>query len=151
MRLPIRVLSDRAILPSYQTEGAAGMDLHACLREGESVSIEPGSIAKIPTGLAIAVPSGFEGQVRARSGLASKHGLTLVNGIGTIDSDYRGEVIVPLINLGSNPFVMTHGTRMCQLVIAPVVRVLIDHCSVLDRTERGSGGFGSTGVDDNRS
>jgi dUTP pyrophosphatase len=149
--MSVRLLSDRAILPSYQTEGAAGMDLHACLPEGESVTIAPGAITKIPTGIAIAVPEGHEGQVRARSGLASKHGLTLVNGVGTIDSDYRGEVIVPLINLGREPYVMAHGTRMCQLVIAPVVRVLIEVRSDLDRTERGSGGFGSTGVDVKRS
>lgn len=145
-RLGVKLLSDRASIPEYQTAGAAGMDLHACLPEGESLTIQPGDIAKVPIGISIAVPTGFEAQVRARSGLASKHGITPVNGVGTIDSDYRGEVIVPLINLGRAPFEVTHGVRVAQLVIAPVVRVLIEELSDLGQTVRGSGGFGSTGA-----
>lgn len=122
------------------------MDLHACLPEGTIITIQPGEITKVPIGIAIAVPAGLEAQVRARSGLASKHGITPVNGVGTIDSDYRGEVIVPLINLGCQPFEVTHGLRVAQLVIAPVVRVLIEELSELGSTARGAGGFGSTGV-----
>lgn len=122
------------------------MDLHACLPEGQTINLRPGDIAKVPMGIAIAVPAGFEGQVRARSGLSTKHGLTLANSVGTIDSDYRGEVIVPLINLGQQPFEVTHGLRLAQLVIAPVVRVLIEELPELGQTSRGVGGFGSTGV-----
>lgn len=143
--LPVKVLSVRATIPSYQSAGAAGMDLHACLPTDAPLTLQPGDIVKVPTGIAIAVPHGYEAQVRARSGLASKHGITPVNGIGTIDSDYRGEVLVPLINLGRETFQITHGMRMVQLVIAPVVRVMIVERSVLDETNRGSGGFGSTG------
>lgn len=146
IQLGVKRLSDRAILPSYQTAGAAGMDLHACLPEGQTLTLQPGDILKVPTGIAIAVPAGLEAQVRARSGLASKHGITPVNGIGTIDSDYRGEVIVPLINLGREPFEITHGLRLVQLIIAPVVRVLISELSDIGTTERGAGGFGSTGI-----
>jgi dUTP pyrophosphatase len=145
-RLGIKLLSDRATLPAYQTAGAAGMDLHACLPEGTTLTLQPGDIAKIPIGISVAIPTGLEAQVRARSGMASKHGITPVNGVGTIDSDYRGEVIVPLINLGHEPFQITHGLRVAQLVIAPVVRVLIEQLSELGTTRRGSGGFGSTGV-----
>jgi dUTP pyrophosphatase len=144
--LGVKLLSPRATLPTYQTAGAAGMDLHACLAEGVTLVMKPGDILKVPTGIAIAVPGGLEAQVRARSGLASKHGITPVNGIGTIDSDYRGEVIVPLINLGREPFEITHGLRIVQLVIAPVVRVLIEERLELCETTRGSGGFGSTGI-----
>lgn len=145
-RLAIQLLSDRATLPAYQTSGAAGMDLHACLPEGTALTIQPGEIVKVPVGIAIAVPAGLEAQIRARSGLASKHGITPVNGVGTIDSDYRGEVIVPLINLGHLAFEVTHGLRIAQLVIAPIVRVLIEELSELGSTARGSGGFGSTGA-----
>ena len=145
-RLGVKLLSPRATLPTYQTAGAAGMDLHACLPEGVVLTLRPGDILKVPTGIAIAVPAGLEAQVRARSGLASKHGITPVNGVGTIDADYRGEVIVPLINLGREPFEITHGLRIVQLVIAPVVRVLIEERSELNETTRGSGGFGSTGI-----
>lgn len=145
-RLAIKLLSERATLPAYQTAGAAGMDLHACLPEGTTLTIQPGEITKVPIGIAIAVPPGLEAQVRARSGLASKHGITPVNGVGTIDSDYRGEVIVPLINLGRQPFEISHDLRVAQLVISPVVRVLIEELSELGSTARGSGGFGSTGL-----
>jgi dUTP pyrophosphatase len=144
--LPVKVLSSRATLPAYQTAGAAGMDVHACLPTDTPLTLQPGDIVKVPTGIAIAVPLGYEAQVRARSGLASKHGITPVNGVGTIDSDYRGEVLVPLINLGREAFQITHGMRIVQLVIAPVVRVMVVERSALDETDRGSGGFGSTGV-----
>ncbi|MBX3317739.1 MAG: dUTP diphosphatase [Phycisphaeraceae bacterium] len=141
----VRRLSREAALPQYKSEGAAGMDLAACLPAGP-LTIPAGSIARVPTGIAIAIESGYEGQVRPRSGLASNHGVTLPNTPGTVDSDYRGEVLVPLINLGRDPFVVEHGMRIAQLVIAPVVRVRITESDELDQTERGSAGFGSTGV-----
>ncbi len=143
--LRIHRLDPRAPLPSYQTEQAAGMDLHAFLPDGEFM-LAPGRIAMIPTGLSIAVPAGHEAQVRPRSGLASKHGVTLPNSPGTIDADYRGEVIVPLINHGREPFAITNGLRIAQMVIAPVVRVRVEEATSLDDTARGKGGFGSTGA-----
>lgn len=140
-------LSAQAVPPQYQSHGAAGMDLSACLSEGqEGLTLRPGEIVRAPTGWAIAVPPGYEAQVRARSGLASKHGITPVNGVGTIDSDYRGEVQVALINLGREPFTITHAMRIAQLVIAPVARAQLVEVAELDQTQRGSGGFGSTGV-----
>lgn len=133
-------------MPSYQTAGAAGMDLAACLPESCSeLRMMPGDIARVPCGFAIAVPMGFEAQVRPRSGLASKHGITCVNAVGTIDSDYRGEVQVPLINLGKEPFIVTQGMRIAQMVIAPIARANIVVVGTLQATERGTGGFGSTG------
>jgi dUTP pyrophosphatase len=144
--LRVNRLSPRAMLPRYHSEGAAGMDISACLPEGTAeVVIAPGTIQIIPTGFAMAVPANFEAQVRPRSGLASKHGVTLPNAPGTIDSDYRGEVLVPLINLGEAPFVVTHGMRIAQMVIAPVVRARVIEVEDLDATVRGAGGFGSTG------
>ena len=137
-------LQEGAILPAYQSAGAAGMDLAACVVEG-GVTIPPGAIRLIPTGWAIAVEPGYEAQVRPRSGLASKHGVTLPNAPGTIDSDYRGEVLVPLINHGREPFVVTPGMRVAQMVIAPVSRAVITEVAELDQTQRGAGGFGSTG------
>lgn len=141
--LLIRRLDPRASIPAYQTAGAAGMDLAACL--AEPVRIAPGSIVLIPTGLALAIPPGFEGQVRPRSGLATRHGVTVVNAPGTIDSDYRGELKIALINLGNDPFEITHAMRVAQLVIAPVVQPRVREVDALDATARGSGGFGSTG------
>ena len=143
--LRVRKLDPKAPLPGYQTEQAAGMDLAAFLPEGDFV-LAPGRIAMMRTGIAIAVPAGFEAQVRPRSGLASKHGVTLPNAPGTIDSDYRGEVIVPLINHGREAFTITHGMRIAQMVIAPVVHVAVVEAATLDDTARGAGGFGSTGV-----
>lgn len=140
-------LSPRASVPSYQTPGAAGMDLAACLPESApTVSIAPHQIIAIPTGWALAVPPGFEAQVRPRSGLATRHGITVPNAPGTIDSDYRGELKVALINLGREPFEITHGMRIAQLVIAPVEHAEILEVDELDATVRGAGGFGSTGV-----
>ena len=139
-------LDPRAAVPAYQTLGAAGLDLAACLPEGSPVTIEPGAIVLIPTGLAVAIPHGFEGQVRARSGLSTKHGIGLPNAPGTIDSDYRGELRVALINLGRQAFTVTHGMRIAQLVIAPIAHAVIEEVDALDDTARGSGGFGSTGT-----
>jgi dUTP pyrophosphatase len=145
--LQIKRLSPRAALPQYQTNGAAGLDLAACLPEDHAVlEVPPGAIVRVPTGLAIAVPPGYEAQVRARSGLSTKHGLTTINGVGTIDSDYRGELQVALINLGREPFSISHAMRVAQLVIAPVARAEVHEVKELDSTERGSGGFGSTGA-----
>lgn len=145
---PLRVLrlDPRAALPKYQSDLAAGLDLAACLAEGQSLTIEPGRIATVRTGLSIAVPPGYEAQVRPRSGLATKHGITLPNSPGTIDADYRGEVLIPLINLGREPFTIEHGTRIAQMVIAPVARVEVIEADALDVTVRGAAGFGSTGL-----
>jgi len=128
-------------LPAYETAGAAGMDLRAA----ESVILKPGARHLIATGLAIALPQGFEAQVRPRSGLAVKHGVTVLNAPGTIDSDYRGEVKVPLINHGQDDFVIARGDRIAQMVIAPVTQASWSEVSVLDETARGAGGFGSSG------
>ncbi len=143
--LKVHRLDPRAALPSYQSEQAAGMDLSAFLPDGEFL-LAPGRIALIRTGISIAVPEGHEAQIRPRSGLASKHGITLPNSPGTIDADYRGEVLIPLINHGREPFAITHGLRIAQMVIAPVVRVRIEEANSLDATTRGHGGFGSTGA-----
>ncbi len=142
-RVQLRRLRPDAIVPRYQTPGAAGLDLHACL--DEPVTVAAGAVIAVPTGLAMAIPHGFEGQVRPRSGLARKHGVTVANAPGTIDSDYRGECMVLLVNLGREPFAIAHGDRVAQLVIAPVVQAELQVVAVLDETERGSGGFGSTG------
>jgi dUTP pyrophosphatase len=131
-------------LPAYATAGSAGMDLAAALVE--PVVLAPGTRALVPTGLRIAVPHGFEGQVRPRSGLALRHGVTLANAPATIDSDYRGELQVILTNLGSEPFTVTRGMRIAQLLIAPVVRAQWVRATALDATARGSGGFGHTGT-----
>jgi len=143
----LKKLDPRATLPGYQTGQAAGMDLAACLPgDAQELTIEPGRIAMVRTGFAMAIPPGFEAQVRPRSGLSSKYGITLPNAPGTIDSDYRGEVLVPLINLGRDAFTITHGMRIAQMVIAPVVRAEVEVVEELDGTARGSGGFGSTGI-----
>ena len=131
-------------LPSYETSGSAGMDLPAAIQE--TVVLESLERTAIPTGLQIAIPDGFEGQVRPRSGLAFRHGLTVTNAPGTIDSDYRGELKVLLVNLGKEPVTIERGMRIGQLVIAPVVQAPISEVVTLDETERGAGGFGSTGA-----
>ena len=136
-----------AIIPRYETGGAAGMDLAACL--DTMITLEPGGTARVPTGLQIALPPGHEGQVRPRSGLAARHGITVLNAPGTIDEDYRGEVQVLLINHGPESFTIAHGERIAQLVVAPVAQVdieTVDGEAALGGTERGDGGFGSTGV-----
>jgi dUTP pyrophosphatase len=131
-------------LPAYQTAGSAGMDLHAAV--GDEVTIAPGDIVLVPTGLEVAIPEGFEGQVRPRSGLAVKHGISLPNTPATIDADYRGEIRVPLINLGREAFVVSRGMRIAQLVIAPVARVSWDEVNQLPPSGRGGHGFGHSGV-----
>lgn len=128
-------------LPSYETEGAAGMDLRAA----EDAVLEPGARCLMPTGFAIALPPGFEAQVRPRSGLAVKHGVTVLNAPGTIDSDYRGEIKVPLINHGRQNFIVARGDRIAQMVIAAVTAARLIEVVGLDRTERGAAGFGSSG------
>ena len=133
-------------LPTYQSDGAAGLDLTAAVGEKKGVSIKRGRYALVPTGLSLEIPEGFEGQVRPRSGLAAKHGLTVLNAPGTIDSDYRGEVMVLLVNLGEKKVRIKRGERIAQLVIAPVVRAEIVQADGLARSQRGSGGFGSTGT-----
>ncbi len=132
-------------LPAYGTAGAAGMDLRAAIPEDSPLTLAPGARAMVPTGLRIAVPEGFEAQVRPRSGLAVKHGISCVNTPGTIDSDYRGEVHVVLINLGQEAFTLRRGERIAQMVIAAHARVEWDAVESLDETGRGAGGFGSTG------
>ncbi|MGQ0627499.1 MAG: dUTP diphosphatase [Phycisphaerales bacterium] len=143
-----KLLSDRAACPQYQSAQAAGMDLSACLPVGTTLTVpaRAGGIVVVPCGFAMAMPAGFEAQVRPRSGLASRHGVTLPNAPGTIDADYRGEVKVPLINHGPEPFIVEHGARIAQMVIAPVTRALPEVVDDLDTTVRGAGGFGSTGV-----
>lgn len=132
-----------AKLPEYATEGAAGMDLINVLEE--PITLKPNERAKVPTGLVMILPEGYEGQVRPRSGLALKHGITLTNCVGTIDSDYRGEVCCLMINLGNEPYTIEPGERIAQLVIAPVTHVEIEKIEEIPETKRGAGGFGSTG------
>jgi dUTP pyrophosphatase len=132
-------------LPRQQTSGAAGVDLCAALADGDILELSPGRRAVVPTGISIALPAGFEGQVRPRSGLAANHGVTVLNAPGTIDADYRGEIKVILVNHGEAPFTIRRGDRIAQLVIAPVVQAAWAEAETLDETARGVGGFGSTG------
>lgn len=132
-------------LPSYESDQAAGMDLRAAVEEGAPLVLAPGKHAMVPTGLCIALPGGYEAQVRPRSGLAAKHGITVLNTPGTVDADYRGEVKVILINLGAEPFEIQRGERIAQMVIAPVTQGLFAEVAELSETARGAGGFGSTG------
>jgi dUTP pyrophosphatase len=131
-------------LPAYQTPSAAGMDLCAALES--PIILKPGERILIPTGLKMALPEGFEAQIRPRSGLAIKHGITMLNSPGTIDADYRGEIMVIAINHGDQPVQFNHGERIAQMVIAPVVQLEVNLTETLDDTQRGGGGFGSTGV-----
>lgn len=133
-------------LPSYETVEAAGLDLRAAVAESAPVTLASGSRELIPTGLVMEIPRGFEGQIRPRSGLAFKNGITCLNSPGTLDSDYRGEVMVLIINHGDVPFIVERGMRIAQLVIAPVTQVEIVEASLASDTDRGSGGFGSTGT-----
>ncbi len=132
-------------LPSYESAGAAGADVRANLPDGMSVALQPGERALVPTGLRIEIPQGFEVQVRPRSGLALKHGITLPNTPGTIDSDYRGPLGVIVLNAGQQAFEITHGERIAQLIVAPVVQATFEAVETLSDTARGAGGFGSTG------
>ena len=140
----IKKLSEGVTLPSYQTEGAAGMDISACLTE--DVILNPMERKLIPTGFAIAVPDGYAAYLYARSGLASKKGITLPNCVGVIDSDYRGEVKVALVNLSDEPFEIKNGDRIAQMVISPVIQAILVEKEELSETKRAGGGFGSTGV-----
>jgi len=142
--LQIQRLPHAPGLPSYETAGSAGMDLRAA--NSDALTLAPGGRALIPTGLKLAIPLGYEAQVRPRSGLALKHGVTVLNSPGTIDSDYRGELKVILINLGQAPFIIQPGERVAQLVLAPVAQLPVVEVEALDGTARGEGGFGSTGV-----
>lgn len=132
-------------LPAYATEGAAGLDLSSALPEEAPLILLPGAFAAVPTGFAIALPEGFEAQVRPRSGLARKHGVSVLNTPGTIDWDYRGELLVLLINHGPEPYTVTRGMRIAQMVVAPVTQIMLEESGDLSETARGSGGFGSTG------
>lgn len=142
MKINIKSLS--GILPSYETEGSAGMDIRAYIEE--PIIIEPGKRALIPTGIFIELPSGFEAQIRARSGLAIKYGIGLVNGTGTVDSDYRGEIKLPLINWGEDAFEIKNGDRIAQMIIAHYENAELISVDELSETERGTGGFGHTGI-----
>jgi dUTP pyrophosphatase len=148
MKVKIKRLphADGLPLPDYQTPDAAGFDLVAAVAPDTTVTILPGARVLIPTGLIFEIPKKMEAQVRPRSGLAIKHGVTVLNSPGTIDADYRGEVAVILINLGKEPFVVTRGERIAQMVIAPFARVKLREVKKLSKTKRGAGGFGSTGV-----
>ena len=147
LRIEIRQLphADGLPLPAYQSAHAAGLDLVAAVPENAPLVLPPGQHALVPTGLSIAVPPGFEAQVRPRSGLAAKHGVTVLNAPGTVDADYRGEIGVLLINHGGEPFTIRRGERIAQMVIASVVRAELVVVAALSPTDRGSGGFGSTG------
>ena len=141
----VRRLHPEAALPRRMSEHSAGLDLAACLVDRKLFVIAPGDRALVPTGLALAIPIGYEGQVRPRSGLALRHGITVANSPGTIDADYRGELKVILINLGVEPFEIRHGERIAQLILAPVALLEVREVDVLPVAERGDGGFGSTG------
>lgn len=147
-RIPVRIRrlphAGDLPLPAYESHGAAGLDVRAAI--AEPVTLEPGAIARIPSGFALEVPEGFEMQIRPRSGLASKHGVTLANSPATIDSDYRGEITIALVHLGREPFVVERGMRIAQMVLARVPRVEWIEAEELSSTTRGAGGFGHTGV-----
>jgi dUTP pyrophosphatase len=152
MPAPLRVFVMRLLhgeglpLPGYATTGAAGLDLQAALCENEQITLKSGERGLVPTGIALQLPQGYEAQVRPRSGLALKHGVTVLNSPGTVDADYRGEILVLLINLGQEPFLIERGLRIAQLVIAPVTQVELVETANLASTARGAGGYGSTGT-----
>ena len=140
----IKRLSDKVVLPKYETEGSSGLDLAAHINE--SIEIKPGSTAIIPTGLTVSIPKNFEIQIRPRSGLAAKNQLSVLNTPGTIDADYRGELKVILINLSAKSFLVENGARIAQMILCPVVKANLKEVKILENTKRGSGGFGSTGT-----
>ncbi|HMS92999.1 MAG TPA: dUTP diphosphatase [Candidatus Saccharibacteria bacterium] len=143
MNISIVKLNSAAVVPQYQTAGAAGADIHACI--DETITLQPMERRMIPTGLAMAIPEGYEVQIRARSGMSIKYGITMINGIGTIDADYRGEVGVLLVNLGAEPFMVEPGMRIAQMVVAKYEVAEWREVDELNQTERGTGGYGSTG------
>jgi dUTP pyrophosphatase len=146
-RVPIRCsCTSPDLIPCYQSEGSSGADLHADIPGDGPVTIEPGRWERISTGLRLEIPPGYEAQIRPRSGLSSEHGVTILNAPGTIDSDYRGEVQVILVNLGDKPFQVQRGSRIAQIIFAPVVRGDFHLQKTLSRSQRGEGGFGSTGT-----
>jgi len=145
VEVKVKKLNPKATLPAYQTEHAAAMDVHACI--DTPITLQPLERAMIPTGLAFEIPEGYEMQVRARSGLSIKHGLTMVNGVGTIDADYRGELNILVINLGQEPFVIEPDMRVAQLLVTKYDKVVWNVAEKLSETDRGEGGFGSTGFD----
>ena len=147
-KIPVRMKKKdgRVTLPRYESLNAAGMDIRAFMDIGKEIIIPPLGRAKIPTGFFMELPQGYEAQVRPRSGLAARAGITVLNAPGTIDSDYRGEVEVILINLGAEPFTVKNGDRIAQLVISPIIRAILSEAEFLSETERGTGGFGSTGI-----
>lgn len=136
-------LNEKAVIPSYQTDGAAGMDL--CALTNEPITLKPLERKLIPTGLKMELPKSYEAQVRPRSGMSIKHGITLVNCVGTIDEDYRGEICIPIVNLSTENFTINNGDRIAQMIIAPVTKANIEIVTELSNTQRGEGGFGSTG------
>lgn len=140
-----RIKNSDLPLPTYETDGSAGMDIRASL--DEDVTLEPGDIKLIPTGISVSIPMGYEGQIRPRSGLALKHGIGLVNSPGTIDSDYRGEVRIIMINYGKKSFTIKHGDRIAQMIIARICHAAIEEVLELDSTGRGQGGFGHSGIE----
>lgn len=142
-QLQIQILRDGAVIPEYKTSGSAGMDLTACLTE--PLLLPKGEVVLVPTGLAMTIPEGYEGQIRPRSGFSTKQRILMPNSPGTIDSDYRGEILIPLLNLSGSDFLLEPGTRVAQMVIQAVVKFPIQVVLELGSTERGSGGFGSTG------
>lgn len=146
MKIPeihIQILKEGAVIPEYKTSGSAGMDLSACLTE--NIVLPKGEVVFVPTGLAMAVPEGYEGQVRPRSGFSTKNSIIMPNSPGTIDSDYRGEILIPLLNLSGKDFVLEPGTRVAQIVLQSVAQLPVQLVTKLSDTERGTGGFGSTG------
>lgn len=143
MKVLIKLLNSRGVLPHYQTAGSAAADIAACL--DAPILLEPGARVIVSTGFALEVPVGYEAQIRARSGLSSRHGITIANGIGTIDSDYRGEVGVILLNLGGEPFTVEHGMRIAQLAVVRCDQVTWEQVDRLQDSARGEGGYGSTG------
>ncbi len=143
-KIQIKKLSNEVLTPKYETLGSSGMDIAAYIKQ--DVTINPSDKALVPTGLSLSVPQGYEVQIRPRSGLAAKKGITVLNTPGTIDSDYRGEIKVILINLGKDVFVVKNGERIAQMIVSPIKQVIIEEVKELSETDRGIGGFGSTGT-----
>lgn len=144
IKILIKRLSDKVLIPKYETLGSSGMDIAASIKE--NIEINPGEKSIIPTGLILSIPKGFEIQIRPRSGLAAKKGISVLNTPGTIDADYRGEIKVILINLGKENFIVENGLRIAQMVVCPIVQANFEEVKDLDKTTRGEGGFGSTGT-----
>ena len=144
IKILIKRLSDKVLIPKYETLGSSGMDIAASIKE--NIEINPGEKSIIPTGLILSIPKGFEVQIRPRSGLAAKKGISVLNTPGTIDADYRGEIKVILINLGKENFIVENGLRIAQMVVCPIVQANFEEVKDLDKTTRGEGGFGSTGT-----